>query len=1142
MKFGKYLAARQLEFPEYSGQFINYKALKKLINSLALPSHFNDSNLDQESILKEKKGSFFFKLERELEKVNSFYLEKESELRIRLDILIEKKQKALLQGRLDNNKNSIAYLSLYDGFKKFSKDLDRLEQFVELNEIGFTKVLKKWDKRSKSHTKELYLTTAVNVQPVFHRNEIIELSDLVANNLLELEAKAEGDNIIRYSRDIENVKKIGNTSSGASGDEATSEDNRHNLSDREIDDLYSEYVTVITQLQQMQQQQYGLDYSSLNNFYNNVSKIDDIKISKIFLLSASNYKIHDDLLQDFYNRFANKIDLSIVDDLNGRNFLHESSLCKTNNMRIFLIQLCLQNEKLDPTIKDISGKTALHYSSEIGRDDILKLLIENTPHSELDSLDNDSMTPLLLAIINNKIACLKLLLDNGANPLPLQDDIRPKYLPLNVACKIGNLEIVELLLNHTNNQDHIFQPNAEGLLPLHIVANFGHHQLIPILIKYGAKINQLDKLNKWAPIFYSATEGHSQTTLKLVEYGANFNLKDEEGLKPLYYAAWEGHVGVLNVLLDAAKKEKLKAEKASAKPTEPETSLIHDRGQASVPPPVLKFNESNINNIELIPDLSLPPPIIPVRKYGHNFLEKKIFLKLNFYTGRDSIKLYKNQFLSSIPGRVTINCAQNDIIPRNLLLPILDIDKTITFQIDSLKNFQIDFELYPTFGTRLIAKTTLLSVMFNDNESRSCFSDINDNVNLVGDLVLPLFDIRLKNLGDLRFNYQIIYPYSGIPLEISEYDTYWKSTNNNSELDHSNNDKAISVTTTKRSFSFVTASSLSGEYYRIFICMLNDGTPIVCPDWRIDVGNGLKIPISNLTLSQLNNIVGDVSNLINESLTGNNNKNLLSRIYTPLDLFLEKIPINISLDLEIFYPTLYESNYSNLQIAKNAVGLNNNLNKYIDSILSIVFEHVRSSSSTKNRSRSLVFSSSNSIVCTILNWKQPNYPVFYIMNGIKVDNDSSSNNTFKKTTANGFEVLEENCLNKIKEKIVRKNLSNIINKNSNIYNNELLTQDSITRSVKLSTNFAVMNNLLGIIIPSKLIKVCPELIKNIRLRGLILVSSNDISDQDADTDLDEVDDDTKMDIDGNIARIGENDDVNGLKFNGILSFKDAIDM
>ncbi len=40
---------------------------------------------------------------------------------------------------------------------------------MDINATGFRKILKKWDKRSKSTTKELYLARQVDVQPVFNR-------------------------------------------------------------------------------------------------------------------------------------------------------------------------------------------------------------------------------------------------------------------------------------------------------------------------------------------------------------------------------------------------------------------------------------------------------------------------------------------------------------------------------------------------------------------------------------------------------------------------------------------------------------------------------------------------------------------------------------------------------------------------------------------------------------------------------------------------------------------------------------------------------------------------------------------------------------------------------------------------------------
>lgn len=70
MKFGKYLASRQLELPEYSGHFIDYKGLKKLIKKLAVPANQNSStnsisgvvsatSQEVQQALKENKASFF---------------------------------------------------------------------------------------------------------------------------------------------------------------------------------------------------------------------------------------------------------------------------------------------------------------------------------------------------------------------------------------------------------------------------------------------------------------------------------------------------------------------------------------------------------------------------------------------------------------------------------------------------------------------------------------------------------------------------------------------------------------------------------------------------------------------------------------------------------------------------------------------------------------------------------------------------------------------------------------------------------------------------------------------------------------------------------------------------------------------------
>lgn len=1124
MKFGKYLAARQLEFPEYSSYFMNYKQLKKLINALI--------SQDDELTLQDKKGSFFFKVERELEKVNSFYIEKEAELRLKLELLVEKKNTSLKDFKL--SKNSITFISLYDGFKKFSKDLDRLNQFVELNETGFIKVLKKWDKRSKSKTKELYLTTTVNVQPIFHKNQIVELGDLVANNLIQLEALNNGEkNFMIYEESL--------NSSPSSGDATIS------------DQLYTDFYEITLQNANLPPNE---QLQKLNEWYSQIMQKLNIStkkftFSKIFMLLSSNLQIPTESIMKFFEFFNEFIDLTFIDDINGRTCLIETSTCLHDREEVF--KICL-NSNIDPLIKDFNGRTCLHYLSENGRNDLILLLLNHLKETDkeklctlIDTQDNDAITPLLLAVINNHVETVQLLLEFNANGFPKQDEAKPLYLPLNVACKFGNLKIVELLLHKFGTSERAkqekllikkSQSNAEGLLPLHIVASSGNANLVPLLLEYGADINQIDRLNKWSSIFYSVLSNDSEMTQTLIHYGADYRLVDEDGFDPLYYAIWEGNTKVFNILLNSMNTDNIPVVRKASKEKGPKPQSVLDN---------ISMMDSNtlidFNNLDMIPELSLPPPIIPLRKYGHNFLEKKIFLKLSFLTNRFSINLNPNIFMTSIPGRITIN--NNDQIPKNLMLPILDNENKVTFQLDSLddENFEIDFQLFPTFGTRLLAKATLTSSILKSQYPGLGIKDL-------GYLELPLFDIRLNTIGSLKFTYEIIYPYSGKPLEISMYDTYWKlSASEEDEESKNKNTTAIST-------SFVTSSSLKGEYFCVHVCLLNDGTPIVSPKTHIEILDDVQLPISSFGYKQLMSIVYKndlqlVTNMKNRlrNLRSNNIKafkELIPHIYLPLNEFFSLCDPSLALNLDIFYPSIYElknsffKEFAYLTTSKNDL-INNSLNFFIDSILTDLFSHVRNMRNEHpHKSRQFILSSTNPHVCTILNWKQPNYPVFYNLNGIKFN---KSMNKFIECTANGLifdkpqKPADKPIANSTSEtnKILIDNIDTI-NKDSIEYTNLLDYDDKLTRSIKLAISYAISNNLLGIIVPESILNLSSEIVKSIRLKGLILVASKDtkINDLEID-DLNRVlhSDLKNLEIDGDIS-------VNGVKYTDIITFSDSI--
>lgn len=88
------------------------------------------------SELQVHKAAFFFRLERELEKINAFYLQKESELRSRLTTLITKKRHlvALASRHVGGtaramrlNRDTPSLVALLEGFRYFEKDLSKLQ-------------------------------------------------------------------------------------------------------------------------------------------------------------------------------------------------------------------------------------------------------------------------------------------------------------------------------------------------------------------------------------------------------------------------------------------------------------------------------------------------------------------------------------------------------------------------------------------------------------------------------------------------------------------------------------------------------------------------------------------------------------------------------------------------------------------------------------------------------------------------------------------------------------------------------------------------------------------------------------------------------------------------------------------------------
>ncbi|KAI1820968.1 hypothetical protein F4861DRAFT_30613 [Xylaria intraflava] len=977
MKFGKQIQKRQLEVPEYAANFVNYKALKKLIKRLsATPtlSAQNEISLaptagDSQAALQANKAKFFFQLERELEKVNAFYIQKEAELKIRLKTLIDKKTN--LKSRQGISRRSAKFTTLEESFQQFANDLNKLQQFIEINGTAFSKILKKWDKTSKSKTKELYLSRAVEVQPFFNAPVISELSDQATTSLQELGAWADGDHVSFEGRTEQHIVSSQHLVGTDEGDADSL------LLDTAITGNLESLRDLLSRMQAASNSTPAMDVHLRE------------RVTRTFLAA-----IHEAPQASLEVLLATGlVDIQSEDDINERNSVHQATIYGNQ----FVLGVCL-SAGVALNRADVYGRVPLHYASIHGRLDMLEALLQ-ADSSAIDTIDHNNFTPLIHAIIHGHLACVQLLLKASSRLDPVSET---DHIPLNLACEHGSIEIVEILLQHGAR----ILPDAEGLYPQHLVARSGQTpQLLRLLKQYGADLDQIDKLYGWTPLVHAASEGNVPCLQELLSAGVNPNILDEKDLPAMYYAAWEGHLTCMQLLtpFQRGKVESPLIKQATG-------SLLAPMDGSGGPVPMSL-------DADAIPALELPPPIIPLRRYGHNFLDTKTVVQISFDENKQQPLVFFHD--SKFPAaRLTISSKLSDLIPKNIILPFQEDTRLVSFQVDNLDTFTLDFDVFPTYGAKIIAKTVALPDTF-----KSCWKNSDT-------CCLALFDPRLRAIGQITFNTQVIKPFRGAPLEIMDFETYWKAT---SQFD-------------QNPTMFVTGSSLSGEFVQLHVQHTRDNVPVVWPTWRIQCGP-VEIPVARLTYDEFATVtamsfgraqLASIPSYGPESIAEVHR--ILSTAGISVEIALSLLPSSMHVNLQILYPS--EDDEKRFDISPTV-----DTNNFVDAVLTVVFDHAREQRATRLSTpgvvRSVVLSSYNPIMCATLNWKQPNFPVF-LCNDLGRDEVMAAPNVIQSSGRRTFSVKEV---------------------------------------VRIGQN----NNLMGLICSARLLDMVPALLDAIKSHGLALV-------------------------------------------------------
>lgn len=243
-------------------------------------------------------------------------------------------------------------------------------------------------------------------------------------------------------------------------------------------------------------------------------------------------------------------------DINAGGQFEESPLHTTiaeENEAMFKIFL---NNGINLNSKDVYGHTPLHYLANSLKNSRKHLYLASTlldRGAEVDSKDFQDQTPLYLAASNGKNELVDLFLKNKADVSVLTKNGQP--ILMKAIEKKGNLEIIQTLINHGADVNHLRKDNVT---PLNLACFNKGAEIVKCLLKNGSNPNTPTRYKGFSILMqYARFKKHlnSEKIKLLLKYGADVNYvtpdKDHVLSSPLQESSWKiilKHIAKLQAL------------------------------------------------------------------------------------------------------------------------------------------------------------------------------------------------------------------------------------------------------------------------------------------------------------------------------------------------------------------------------------------------------------------------------------------------------------------------------------------------------------------------------------------------------------------------------------------------------------------